>query len=279
MKKILIPTDFSENASDALSYAFGFLGKQSAEIHIIHVFNLPKKLSTLNYLGTPLTNDALNSANENLAAIEVLFKEYSEKNSNKIRVSTKLVTGPFSATIKKEAVRLDVDMIIMGTQGTNHSLIDKMFGTVSTGVIANAPCPVILIPKTYIYKGISTIIFPTALNHEDPYELNAGLQLLDPHTVVLRVLHITENQEIKDDEHLEKFISYFSEHSQAVQTIFHVEIGKGIEDLISDYSESYELDMIIMNKTNQSFWDKLLKRSHTYKMVSKLNVPLMVLNN
>jgi len=279
VKKILIPTDFSENASDALTYALAFLAGKSAEIHVMHVFNLPQTVTSLNYLGTPTGNAALNRATENLSAIEILFNEYSEKNSGKIKVSTILVKGPYSSTINKEAIRLNVDLIIMGTQGANHSFADKVFGTVSTGVTANASCPVLLVPKGYIYKGITNIIFPTALNHEDSYELDIALQLLQPHTVISHVLHIIENQENSNDEEQEKFASYISEHSKAIQTIFYLELAKTIEDVISEYADRHDAEMIIMHKTNQSFWDKLFKRSHTHKMASLINVPLMVIDN
>ncbi|MFT4533486.1 MAG: nucleotide-binding universal stress UspA family protein [Saprospiraceae bacterium] len=280
MKKILIPTDFSDNAADALGYALHLMKGQKVQLHILNVVQSTAVPAEVPIDTTELLRVEMDNARESLQALEVFCEQfYGDDENAEVKVTTNVEVGGVGYQIKQEAERVKADLIIMGTQGTNHSLSEKIFGTISTSAIDHAPCPVILIPKGYKFKNIDNVIFATNLNHKDPYELWRATEVIKPHIGRVRCLYVTKDKTETDKKELEQFAKYMVEHSPSVQTIFNVEESQNIEQTISQYAENYDAEMIIMHRSKKTFWKSLFSSRHTKKMATWIHVPLMVLNN
>lgn len=280
MKQILIPTDFSENASDALEYALNLLGKSKARIHILHVVPLESVPSDASVVPPSLSSVNLKEAQESMKAIEEFSKMfYGEDDRAQITVSTKVTVGGVSYTIKKIAEDLGADLIIMGTRGVNHSFREKVFGTISTATISHAPCPVILVPSNYKFRTIDNLIFGTNLSPSDPYELWRALELIKPQIGRIRCVYVTKDKDKVDRNELDLFSRYVVEHSASIQTIFNVEESDDIVRTLAEYADNYDAEMIIMHRSKKSFWKSLFQARQTDKMVAWLDVPLMIIEN
>lgn len=280
MKKILIPTDFSENASDALDYALNLLGGSKAKIHIVNVVPVHTVPGDVPVNTTELVTQEVADATKALEAIEEFSHMfYGEGQGAQITITTQVAVGGVAFQIKKIAEEIGADLIIMGTQGINHSFMDKVLGSISTSAISDAPCPVILVPHGYKFKPIDNIIFATNLNHSDPYELWRATELIKPHVGRIRCVYVAkEGTEIANSE-LEKFAKYMVEHSPSIQTVFNVEESNNIEMTLSEYAENYDAEMVIMHRSKKSFWKSLFGARHTKKMASWLKIPLMVMEH
>ena len=277
MKKIVIPTDFSENAGDALNYAINLLSSDDSEIHILHVVE-----PITNPVDMPIYNidqKEMDDANENLKVLEGFSKNFFEEiGKPNIHITTNVVCGPVDQMIQKEAEEVYAHAIVMGTQGTNHSSFDKFIGTVSTGVINDSPCPTILVPRKYNFKPIDKIVFSTNLNHGDPYELWRAVELIKPQIGVIRCLHVAKDENMKHEHDMENYAKYLVEHSPTIQTFFDVEVCDDVEKCIVDYTELHDAQLMVMHKTKKTFWEKLFGVSHTSRMASALKVPLLIMN-
>ena len=280
MKTILIPTDFSENAGDALAYALALIGNSNAKLHIINVVDPSMPMAEpLPGKNLPF-EDELQNAQRAMEALRLLSTlPASGIDRSHIQITTQVVVGTVAASIKAEAKVVAANLIVMGTQGTQHNFVQKTLGTVSTSTLNDAPCPVILIPRGYQYKPIKTVLFSTGLNHSDPYELWRATELLQPHIAVVRCLHVLKNEADRDDVQLETFAKYMVEHSPSIQTIFNIEVNEDTEAAIADYANAYDVELVIMHRTQQPFWSRLLEPSHTKKMASLLEIPLLVMNS
>jgi len=280
MKNILIPTDFSDNASDALGYALNLLGGSKANIHIVHVVPVHTVPGDVPVNTTELATLEVQEAEKAMEAIEEFSHMfYGEGKGAQITVTTKVAVGGVAFQIKKEADEIGADLIIMGTQGVNHSFVEKVLGSISTMAISDAPCPGILVPRGYQFKTIDNIIFATNLNHADPYELWRATELIKPHIGRVRCVYVTKDESKVDKEELESFAKYMVEHSPSVQTVFNVEESDNIEKTLSEYAENYDAEMVIMHRSKKSFWKSLFGARHTKKMASWLTIPLMIMEN
>lgn len=280
MKRILIPTDFSDNAKDALSYALEFIAKELSVLHIVHVV---QPVLIANSESAIVDNVAMrvlqDQAESTMQVLKLFSKEYfAKENIYNIEIITKVITGTVADEIKKEAADSNVDLVIMGTQGNNHNLIQKVLGTISTKVLNNAPCPIILIPKDYSYRTIDNVIFSTNLDHSDPYELNRALKIIGPHSPLVRVLFVRKPKEKKYNTSIEEFAKYMVDHSPSTRTIFNIETGTNVELLLAEYADRYDAEMVVMHKSKKSLLARIFGVSHTKSMVNRLDVPLMVTN-
>lgn len=280
MKTILIPTDFSDNAGDALDYALQFIGSQRAKIHILHVITPQMAQVDVAVYTTDLLQEFIDSAGEQMLVLEMTAKAYLQENKDAhFSLSTNVAVGQVAQAIKTEAEEVEADLVIMGTQGINHNSLERRIGTVSTSVLRNAPCPVLLVPRTYRFTGINHLLFATSLNHGDPYELWRAVKLLQPHVDVVRCLHVTENEIDKDSKSLQTFADFLVRQSPALQTFFDVEVSTNVNLSLVEYAEAYGSEMIVMHRSKRNLWERLFESSHTKQMVSWLDIPLLVMDN
>lgn len=279
MKSILIPTDFSQNASDALDYALHLYKGHSVKIHIIHCIEPVIVPSNTAGSTIPITNTEMEQAHEAMNALQEFGNLFlGELPNSKLSITTSVEIGNAASCIKNKATELGIDLVIMGTQGSKHSFAEKIMGTISTAVLDNAPCPVILVPLDYKFKPLDNIIFSTNLNHSDPYELWKATQLLYPNIAKVRCLFVTPDMQKVDSKEIEEFATYILDHSPTVESIFNMEESKYIEETITKYAESYNAELIIMQRSKKSLWKTIFSTRHTKKMAFWTKVPLLILN-
>jgi len=279
MKKILIPTDFSENAADALAYTLELTKGTNAQILVLNVIDPNVVPPDIPSVSSDILGHLIQHAKDSMKALEA-FSKMSDAASGipHFELITKIEVGVVSQQIKKVAEEYEADVIIMGTQGVKHNLLEKILGTVSMAVISDAPCPVLLVPFGYKYKSIDNLIFSTSLNHSYLYELWRATETIKPRIGTIRCVYVSSDVAIEENKELKEFAKYMVEHSPGIRTIFNVEKGNSIEEVLSNYADNYDAEMIVMHRTKRNIWQKLFGQSHTRNMISWINVPLMVMN-
>jgi nucleotide-binding universal stress UspA family protein len=144
LKKILCPSDFSENSQEALQYAIHLmLHDDDATLYMVHVVD--SRVFDYNgpvYEQEPyVTKIALDqSTREQLE--KKLLDEVPEEIQN--RVETTILFGVPFLEIIKSARENDIDLIVIGTHGRT-GLAHMLIGSVAEKVVRKAPCPVLSI--------------------------------------------------------------------------------------------------------------------------------------
>ncbi len=141
LKRILLPTDFSEYSAAAITYACEFADRFKAELHLLHAVEV--------YPGTtPIFGGGLAVApnvKETTAHAEAeLAKLLDPAWVNTHTVVHATVEGPPFLAIVRYAREQDVDLIVMGTHG-RAGLAHVMIGSVAEKVVRKAPCPVLTV--------------------------------------------------------------------------------------------------------------------------------------
>jgi nucleotide-binding universal stress UspA family protein len=147
-KRILVPTDFSGGAEQALTYAVRFNGLYHAEIFLPHVFSLPEYVSPLSAkaeVDSEVADDVLEAAKKRaLEKLEDIARLQADK---KPAIITSLSIGlPFEEIVKFSAER-DVDLVVMSTHGRT-GIGRILLGSTTERVISRAACPVLVLKQT-----------------------------------------------------------------------------------------------------------------------------------
>lgn len=142
LRRILHPTDFSQNARTAQAYACQLAEQNAAELHLLHVLPDPGYMLAQPEIGIGVPYaywEDLRPAIERKLA-EVLEPE----RKTKLKVVTALRKGsPFSEIIRY-AQEQSVDLIVMGTHGRT-GLSHLIIGSVAENVVRKAKCPVLTV--------------------------------------------------------------------------------------------------------------------------------------
>jgi nucleotide-binding universal stress UspA family protein len=139
-KNILVPTDFSEGAEEALTFACELAAKLDATVHLVNVVGIPA-------LGVPELGVALTASmiDQLIADNEKAIERLAEDHRAKATIGqTVLKTGDARDAINQAAKELDIDLIVMGTHG-RRGVTRALLGSVAETVVRTAPCPVLTI--------------------------------------------------------------------------------------------------------------------------------------
>lgn len=139
IKKILVPTDFSEHSEFALGYAADFSKRYEAALTVVHVYPV------VNYAAAE--GFALYTPQQLTALLTELGNQLKAQETKLVldgvaTVASALVQGD----AYQELLRLapGFDLIVMGTHGRTgfkHALI----GSVAEKLVRTAPCPVLTV--------------------------------------------------------------------------------------------------------------------------------------
>ncbi len=143
MKKILVPVDFSDLATEVIEKAGEIAKAFESEVYILHV-SVP---------GPVFADDPSQPALVASPGLEELIREDHDLKAmvhylheKGVNACSALVHGPVINTILDEAGKFEADLIVIGTQ--SHGFLYRTFiGSVSDGVMRNSPCPVLIVPQ------------------------------------------------------------------------------------------------------------------------------------
>ena len=142
LKRILLPSDFSELASESTKYACALAEQFNAELHMLYVHEsivVPEYAMGIDW--ERLTQEAKKSAEMHLS--ELLDPAWAEERSVVIATAE----GPPFLEIIRYAKEHEIDLIVMATHGRS-GLSHMLIGSVAEKVVRKAPCPVLTVrPK------------------------------------------------------------------------------------------------------------------------------------
>jgi nucleotide-binding universal stress UspA family protein len=137
VKRILVPTDFSEASDAALTYGIGVAQAFGAQLYLLHV---PGETGVNFEADFPMVQFE-NATRERLETL------VSKEEATKLRPEYVLRLGAPSEQIVRYAADRDIDLIVMGTHGRG-GVAHMVMGSVAEKVVRTAPCPVLTVRQS-----------------------------------------------------------------------------------------------------------------------------------
>ena len=128
IKRILVPTDFSEPADAALTYALELASRLGAEVSLVHVFDDPSGIYAGEYVPMPAE-----MRGEVLAGLRRRLADVGASHGHPALASEVLI-GPTARSIVEGARNAQADLIVMGTHG-RHGMAHLFLGSVAERVV------------------------------------------------------------------------------------------------------------------------------------------------
>ena len=141
LKRILVPTDFSEGACHALRYGISFAREYKAEMILLHVVESVAAPYASDLFPVPMAEVFHELSTYARGELDKLAEEARAK---AVGVRTLVVQGKPSLEIMRVAREETIDMIVLGTHG--KGVLDQaLFGSTTERVVRKAPCPVLTV--------------------------------------------------------------------------------------------------------------------------------------
>jgi nucleotide-binding universal stress UspA family protein len=239
MKRILIPTDFTKYADEAIEVGAQIAKKLNYEIVLIHMLELPGQM-----------NDAIKG--ETSIPEVMLFKRKADETLKNIK------NRPYLAGIKvTEVVRLDgaynginnyikqnsIDLIVMGSHGTSG--IDEIFiGSNTEKVVRLSEIPVLVIKNRIEHFNIKNIVFASDFSKEIKKPFQKVLDFAKLFDSKLDLVMICTPNSFKSTSAARKIITDFVADFDMPDYSFETYNESNIEKGIINYSNEKKADLI-----------------------------------
>ncbi len=277
MRKILIPTDFSENSLNATKYATELFKHGPAIIYLLHAYSDEvynhENITEGDF--DEIKNRYHLKAEESLLDFKNQILEFSPNPKHTIHTLTEfgLLVDSVNDLVEEE----NIDIVVMGTKGQTA---DKKitFGSNTLQVIKYVKCPVLAIPEVFGDVHPKNILFST--DYLLPYK-RRELKLLATFAKFfaskINFLHISkfpglslrqrDNRAFLEASFMENKVEFFQKE------------GTDVTRMINTFIIENPIDMLVMVNTRHSYLENILYQSTIEKIGLKIDIPFLVMQN
>ena len=275
MKKIILPTDFSENAYNAITYAVQLFKDVETTFYLLHTYT-PAVFRAEN-LQQP---NPVDLEDQNHTIVMEQLKELQQRlqkefPSPKHIFVPQAVFNTLTDEVEQMVERDKTDLIIMGTKGASN-VLEVLLGTNTTEVMRRAKCPLIVVPSGFEYNSPKEIIFST--DYEVDYQDEQLRQLLgisESHASHIDVIHVSSGQTLRQDQlrnkqKLEQLLA------QAPHTFHHLP-DQGVIEAINIFKADKPTALLVMIRNKHTFLERLFFEPIIKKIGLQITIPFMVI--
>ncbi|MBO3115534.1 universal stress protein [Winogradskyella sp. DF17] len=239
MNRILVPTDFSEQAEHALKVAAMLANKFNADIYLLHMMEIPmQQIDPIN---------AHSDVPEALFFMRLAHKKFEDlMDSDYLKGLTVHETVKADITfneIKEACKEFDIDMIIMGSHGTS-GLMEMFVGSNAEKVVRTSDVPVLVIKNEHQSFNIKDFVFASDFKNDNKATYKQAVKLAEGFGAKIHLLMVnTANKFITTYEANARIKDFISGQSFENYTInIHNDIT--IEQGVLNFSKDIDADLI-----------------------------------
>lgn len=268
MNKIIVATDFSSTAVNAVNYAVALCQAMKLDLTLIHANDLA------------IYSDGVSPMDGNVKlSVQKIAEDQLERELARItpmmqsgEVNYEFFVGDIVAGLQERCLAGDVALTVMGTTGENSSGL--LWGSRSLNAMRSHNGPILLVPPTASFQGISKMMLCMDINKpgaEFPYsEVKHWVQRMDARLDVLNVQPLDPYFEGEDNIVQQEFAQLaFS---------FHTMESENLSDAITFYLQKNAADWIVVIPKKYNFFESLFHKSKSEIISKASTVPILALH-
>ncbi|HEY8403317.1 MAG TPA: universal stress protein [Flavobacteriales bacterium] len=256
MKKIIVPSDFSEVADSAIKYALNINKVFNYDIVLLHIAK---------------SNDDVAEAGEKLKAQAAKFSA---------NLTTHVSVGDIFDDIPKAAAELGAELIVMGTHGL-RGLMQFIVGGNAMRIITNSDVPVIVTQSDNQKTGISKVLLSLDLNEETKQGLPMAREIAQRFNAEIHIVSPDESDEFLRNKilrNLQFAENYLSQHGLSYKAQF-IEAGSAYHKEVVKYAKYNDIDLIcILNNADEKIIHAFGIDIEQKLITNDADIPVMVMN-
>ena len=277
MKHILLPTDFSENAWNAISYAIQLFKNDTCTFHILNIYEQIIYRSEYVTGTSPqqIVMDKLQK--ESLGRLEEINHKIQTTFGQNIKHTFKTYSkvDKLLPCIKLFVLKNNINLVIMGTKGSTGAT-EVLFGSNTVHVFKEVKCPVIAIPSGYTYAKPRNILIPNDLEVDfNSLQMKSLQNILKNNNAILNTLFVSNKMDLTQEQTWSK--SLLESLFKASNFRFQIVNYNSINEAIKGFQNKTDIEMLAMVNNKHNFLENLFFKNKIDQIGSHLKVPFMVI--
>lgn len=281
MEKILVPTDFSEQAGYAMELACQIAQKMQTSIQVLHLVDMSGFIdytavgNSYSMLGTSagigFDEKVLKSLYDNA---EEKMTEFVNNFKNKnIDITHKIEFGNAFQFINQEVHESQISLIVMGSKGAS-GMEEFLVGSNTEKVVRHAKCPVLTVKSKINLDSIKDIVYASKFKLDESYvteELKKFQELVDAKLHLVRI--VTPNH-FETTHSVTKMIEKYVLENGLKNYTINIYNDVVEEDGIIYFAQDIDADMIALTTHGRSGLLHLLSGSIAEDVVNHAKRPV-----
>lgn len=276
---ILVLTDFSNDAYNALLYATQLYKNQECVFHTLRAYDSQSHFKEA-YGNETTTENRIN-------VIRDKTEECLRETYRKIMADTKknplhqflniLIHNSPEMSVKGYMARNSIDLLLMGTKGRTGALDIFFGGHTLTMIKSKIGCPLLCIPKQIDYRSISEMCYITSFRHNLAQDsLKIVKSLASNHAASLHNLYIDDDVVMKESQ--EKNKASLASYLEDINVRFHTVPCETFKaKTVVQFAKAHDIDLLVMYYFPHFFLDKLFREPVPLDLSFFTEIPLLIL--
>ena len=280
MKTILVPTDLSVLANNALRVAVDLARDYGSEILLVHyqplsvarANNAEGSLSMLSYLDEQEDNDKteLQKIAENPAYHDVRIRPITSKDAGSL-----YETMTERGTDRPGVPERQADLIVLGTHGTS-GWDELLFGSNAEHIVRHAHCPVLVVKEAMApfapKNPVAAIDVDDDLKENWPaYPFNANGNSLK------QFFYVRTPNDVLVPEGVHEWMQESAQKQGLTDYEFHIRQARTVESGILNYAHERNADLIVVYTHGHTGLRHFLQGSTAEDILNHAPVPVLIL--
>lgn len=270
MKKILVPTDFSAQAENALKVAAQLAKTYQCELYLLHILEVPMR-----------SVDALSSYSElpeALFFIKLAQKHFAELRSseylNGITVHEQVEYQEVFKGVFHVCKNNNIDLIVMGSNGSD-SLKEMIIGSNTEKVVRTSETPVLVIKNVHEKFKTDHFVFASDFKEESKPAFKKVLSFASLFNAKVHLLMVNTPNHFKTSHDSQNKIQHFIKDFILPEHTINIYNDVTIETGILNFSKSIRADLIGMSTHGRQGISHFFNGSISEDLVSSAKRPVM----
>ena len=273
MKTILVPTDFSEEAANAIRYAGALAARNKSRVVLAHA--IPVEFLTTQEGSEVALPPAPQQQAYYLNKLTEFGKNILQDNGPDVEMEAVCKTGSLPDNLGKLVRSQQAGLVVMGTHGAHH-LPETLLGTHTYHFIRHAECPVLMIPGKAAFREIKKIAYASDFEVEDesPY-LQQLLVFAEPFSPQLYIVNIRSEEQLSvvpDQKVLDNIQARFPDKFCIAQ-IREDDVVAALRNFVEDN----QIDVLVISIQKRILLERLFHRSISKELAFHYDGPLLAL--
>ena len=272
MKKILVPTDFSPHAENALKVAAQMARRFNGEIFLLHMLELPLRFND------PISGNNSNQLPEALFFMKLAKKRFKELMSHDYLKGVKVhETVEFHQAfegIMEISQKHNCDIIIMGSHGAT-GLKEIFIGSNAEKVVRNSNIPVMIIKNERPNFEVKNLVFATDCNLENKHTLSKVKKFVQKIDAALHLVYVNTANNFVIEDKAQKDLEEFVKGEDLINYTLNIYNDVSIEKGILNFALSINAELVGISTHGRKGLDHFFNGSISENLVNHANIPII----
>ena len=271
MKTIIVPTDFSPIATNAMNFAADMALNINASLMFLHVYQVPVSMTDVPVV--MVSTEELKKSSE--SKLKEIQDALTHTTSGKIKIYSEARMGDVSDELEDVCKSIRPFAVIMGTRGAS-GVERVLFGSTTLTTIRHLTWPVIVVPPGKEYgTGIKKIGFACDFDKViETTPIQFIKNMVKEFEAELHVLNVDhDGKHFKPETPDESLMLHAL--LQDLNPNYHFIDNVNIEEGINEFVDKNNIDLLITIPKKHKLLDSLFKKSNTKQLVTQSHVPVM----